>query len=89
VSDGHKTTASRCASCRHWEEAPDYSEPFEVRRCRAAPHWQQALQWSDDGEKQELLPEHAGRLAFAADGSGYQAELLTRAEFGCVQWEAK
>lgn len=82
-------TDGRCASCRHWESTADYSYPFEVRRCRAAPHWQEALRWTEDGDRQELLPEHAGRLAFAADGSGYRAELLTRAKFGCVQWEAK
>jgi hypothetical protein len=46
------------------------------------------MQWDQDYEARQLTVDRAGDLAFAQDGSGYYACLLTRAEFGCVQWEA-
>lgn len=53
--------------------------------------WEDAREWVDDDAYDlpdyALKPQYANRLAFALDGSGYKADLITRAGFGCVQWE--
>ena len=80
-------TAGRCVSCRHWEpEEPEHNNP-EVRRCRRVYPWHDATQWDENYEARQLTVDRSGDLAFAQDGSGYYACLLTRAEFGCVQWD--
>lgn len=76
-----------CATCRYWEADEDRLVPVELRRCRKVKMFWDATQWSEDFDRREFTPECATDLAFAQDGSDYRAELITRAEFGCVQWE--
>lgn len=60
--------------------------PIEARKCTRIPEWFEATGWSPEGDF-VLKPEAADLLAFANDGSGYQAELLTLPTFGCVMHE--
>lgn len=77
----------RCRTCKHW--SPDrYLEeaPIEARRCTRIPEWFEATGWNEDGDF-VVRGDLTGILAFANDGSGYHAQLLTLPEFGCVMHE--
>lgn len=57
------------------------------------PNFYDATQESDSGDPEELgndsrvlKPALQGVKAFALDGSGYLAELLTKPDFGCVSF---
>ena len=81
----------RCKTCKHWEQLqPD---EWGVLRGAGTCHAARAI-WdvteniedpATGAEYRALLPEHAGVLAVVADGSNYKAELVTMADFGCVQ----
>lgn len=73
MSDG------RCKNCRHWKTHPRYGD-YNV--CELAG--------SEDGNPAaELAGKTTKALAYALDGSHYNARFITLGEFGCVQWEAK
>jgi hypothetical protein len=74
--------AHRCETCKWWEPADRDVAPPGVRN--SADRWQPCgLADSQDGR-----PVHPQALAVADDGETYAAGLWTRADFGCVQWEA-
>lgn len=87
-------TQNRCGGCKHWDAAtererpvlmtePDYDEkplPGTWGTCERIPH--------RSSEYESDQPDNLD-LAFLSDGSGYFASITTRAEFGCVLWEAK
>lgn len=86
--------AGLCATCRHW--GSDYSQDdiylLDVRECTRVVQFWDATEWGEDeGGDWVRRPtaQYHDRLAFAKDGSDFRACLLTKAEFGCVQWEAK
>ena len=66
--------SGHCRDCEWWDPLDDDTDPFGV--C-----W---LAASIDGHARE-----SASLAYAIDGEGYAAALRTRAEFGCVQFEAR
>lgn len=79
-------TDERCANCRHWErrnaekaylddESPDAVAAYE--------RWGFCDMASSDGDK----PTQPSTLAYARDYESYKAELITREDFSCVQWE--
>jgi len=82
-----------CETCAHWG-APDQREKaLAIRKCQAIPHDKNgASQWdADDLEWREecgaIYPEDRAMMtaiAVTCDGSGYRAELNTRAAFGCA-----
>ena len=60
-----------CGQCRHWTPS------------RRTPQWGECeLGGSSDGK-----PDHPETLAYAADLEGYSADLITHANFGCLQAE--
>jgi len=87
-----KTTSSpewpRCATCRFWTPISDWAaQGLGLQKCTYAEELWEATKWSEDANRRVLQPEHAGRLAFANDGSSYHADLMTMANFGCVAHE--
>lgn len=79
----------RCATCRHWDTEPHTESPH-VRRCLRVLEWWEATEWSGGGDepsRRDFRPEARDVLAFVNDASSWQADLLTRAEFGCVMHE--
>jgi hypothetical protein len=83
-----------CSNCKHWktdryEQCGD-AEGFEVHECKVVnPLWEAQEYVDDDYQTKRLTESGMMRLAFAQDGSGYMAKLLTKAEFSCNMWEAK
>lgn len=83
----------RCKTCRHWSRFSDdeFGALDGAGKCEKTPQlWDVAEQY-DSGHwepRMRLLPQHAGVLAAAEDGSGYSARLVTMPDFGCVQHEA-
>lgn len=63
----------RCATCKWWEQDEDDGTKGTC-----------ALTEMDMGD-----PVRPESLAVAADGEEYRGVLVTRQDFGCVQWEAK
>jgi hypothetical protein len=49
--------------------------------------FENATEWDKDYERRVLIEKYRGVLAFAVDGSGYIANLLTLPNFGCVMHE--
>lgn len=87
-------TAKTCATCQHWnsERYEDYDGAggLDVHECKVVdPYWKAQEYAGDDYEKKQLTESGRTRLAFAQDGSGYMAKLLTKAEFGCNMWEMR
>lgn len=84
--------SGRCESCRHWDQKTlegDFPLDPDLGICDLT--WLEDIPHAEDlgGETggEPMFP--AGRLAMARDGSDYKAYLITRKDFGCVQFEAK
>jgi hypothetical protein len=76
-----------CATCKFWDQK-DGDYYFGLGKCLACVEFWDATGWDNDG-KRCLTDEFANCKAFTQDGSDYRAELLTKADFGCVSHEAK
>jgi hypothetical protein len=75
----------RCATCRHWGERNDWSfgdweNRAEERICSLTETYRSGV--LVDGE----LVHDEARLAVAVGGEA--CVLVTKPDFGCVQWEA-
>lgn len=82
---------SRCATCRHWVEGDNHrlsKFPVNVRVCEKTKHLGEATGYSLDRHHRPLKAEYISLMAFVLDCEEYGADLLTTADFGCVQWEA-
>lgn len=77
----------KCKDCKYWELISDYaSVNSEVKKCKRMKMFWDCTDWDDDCEKRIFTDDS---LAFVQDGSDYYAELLTKADFGCVMWEER
>lgn len=75
-----------CRDCKHWEPPRGTTSRNRlVGKCKAAEMIGDHEKWGED----ELVYLDSEAKMYVADGSDYFAELLTRPEFGCVEWEAK
>ena len=82
----------KCGTCRHWK-AIDYSvtagrdRHTDFRVCDRVLH---DAEYESSGNACPSDTESVfDELAVTIDGSGYTAELRTKADFGCVLWEAR
>jgi hypothetical protein len=73
---------NNCGTCKHWGSIrlfpAQHEGPGGQKRCG------RIVDASDVGES-ELINEPA----YTEDGDEYYSALLTKADFGCVLWEAK
>ncbi len=77
-----------CATCRHWsDDVQERTGLPELRECEKIPHFEEAKEWNKNFNGSSVKAKYADVLAFAEDGSGYMANLLTMATFGCVMHE--
>lgn len=77
-----------CETCKHWaDDRYEYVSLARrsVRQCNYVLQFFECRGWNEQGE--DVLT--SDRKAFAQDGSDYAASLMTMADFGCNQWEAK
>lgn len=58
-----------------------------VHPCTRVPMFWDATEWGPDGERRVF--KNPKDLAFVQDASDYRADLITRAEFGCVLHETR
>lgn len=88
-------TTMRCAACKWWVKsekgAPGWR--MEMGKCTNVPKFYDATE--DVGEfdpedvgdgSRTLKPEFKSVKAICLDGSGYQAELISAPDFGCVNF---
>ena len=86
-----------CEHCKHWKvnNTRGYDPwrslraPYVFRNCvRAVPLWD-ASEYDDVGDEyvRKLDAENADRKFFAQDGSDYIATVITRNDFGCLEFE--
>ena len=68
---------NRCGTCCHWDTKGTFKEEQGFGRCKGIL----------DGAGTYAIPQ--GTLAMTCDHEDYRSWLLTKAEFGCVLWEAK
>ena len=81
-----------CGQCRHWMETDNnYPKDFGLGKCGRVRLFWECTEWGDVGEdfRRIFTEEAKGNKAFVQDGSDYRAELITLADFGCVQFERK
>ena len=82
-----------CETCVHWGAPDQVEKALPVRKCQAIPHdkhgasdWDaEDLEWRE--ECGAIYPEDRRMMeaiAVTCDGSGYRADLRTRASFGCI-----
>ena len=69
--------SGRCETCRWWNGTQDATFPLR-RPCERMSSDETAREYAEDGA-----------LANAVGAYGYNAEVLTLPNFGCVMWEAK
>lgn len=78
----------RCADCRWWVVRHDLKvkvEPECDDWCRVCDGWGKCdLSKTSDGK-----PKHPETLAKSMDNEEYGSRLMTRADFGCVQFAAR
>ncbi len=72
----------RCKNCRHWQDLNGIFKP-PLGVCGLT-----FLSECDENESLDIRIDPQ-RLAMAEDGSDYKAYLITREDFGCVQFERK
>jgi hypothetical protein len=94
MTDKLNATPKNCGTCKHWKEEKydqfDDADELEVHECKNIdPYWEAQEYKDGDYDKKHLTESGKKRLAFAQDGSGYMAKLLTKVEFSCNMWEAK
>lgn len=90
-----------CGKCKHWDKGCDsestsyywQQKSMGLGVCTKVHQFWNATEWSndEDAEDDTRIPKekHKCDLAFVQDGSDYWALLLTKPEFGCVQFEEK
>lgn len=81
----------RCLDCKHWARGTDghYPDHHGLGKCMRVRLFWDCTEWGDESAdfQRVFTKEAEGNLAFVQDGSDYRAELLTLADFGCVQFE--
>ena len=80
-----------CKDCKHWKKETGYPQSFNLGTCNKVVMFWDSTEWGEDSSGETVLnltDEAKGNLAFVQDGSDYSADLLTLAQFGCVQFEA-
>lgn len=89
---------ANCANCAFWEQRAkgDVGWKIGFGKCTNVPKLYDATDTPDSDDPEDfgedlrvLKPEYQGVKAFALDGSGYCAELLTMPDFGCVSYIPK
>ncbi len=79
-----------CKDCKHWVRADKYESGYYqgLGRCAAALMFWDCTEWKKVGECARVLKsEYENNKAFVQDGSDYYAFLLTKPDFGCVQYK--
>ena len=75
-----------CKNCKHWAEKEENVKG--IRQCTRVSLFWDSTTWSkDDTPARVLREENKLDKAFVQDGSDYWAELVTREDFGCNQFE--
>lgn len=82
---------STCKTCEFWKGTDgDYPRmPVQVRKCKKVKMFWDSTELDDNEDDPQLIFIDQGieDLAFVQDASDYKAELITKADFGCVQWK--
>ena len=79
----------RCDGCKHWDGTENRGFA-DLGRCVRAEQFWDATEWVKEGSliNARRAYRNEGDLMFTQDASDYRADLLTRAAFGCVLFEA-
>lgn len=72
-----------CKDCEHWQAK---EESLGLGKCERVKLLWDCVDY-DENYDRVIVGGHENDLAFAQDGSDYRASLLTKPEFGCVQFE--
>lgn len=77
-----------CKTCRFWR--PQRLENhLDLGHCRAVPQYIDAVGRNAETGKPEFTKEASHRKAVTRDWNDVSSCLLTKPDFGCVQWESK
>ena len=89
-----------CSTCKFWDKRDQGSEGFNqgLGQCLNVRSYHEATEDYAEKEEAECLMDGPDRgpikasfrhfKAFALDGTGYKAELLVAADFGCIAHQA-
>ena len=77
-----------CKNCKFWQE-DDYENTKSVKNCTRVEMIWEVSEWREVDEdcQRVIKEEYKDYKAFVKDGSDYMAKLLTKADFGCNQFE--
>lgn len=84
--------AVRCENCAHWnkpgedDENDDKAQIIGVRKCKKAVELWRATEWNADYDR-VAKPGLEGQKMFVMDGSSYEANFYTKADFFCAHFE--
>lgn len=82
-----------CKNCKYWDlENVKSVKNRTIRECKKVKMFWDATEWTEEEDEdlncvRSLREENKNDKAFVQDGSDYMAELLTRDDFGCNQFE--
>lgn len=79
----------KCETCKHWSfDFFDSPVNIKVGKCKKVPPFFDCSKHQDIDDGWVLVMTDTENKAFAQDGDWYDlAHLLTRSDFGCVQYE--
>ena len=79
-----------CRNCVFWKKPEEDGEfnyaAMELGQCVVALALWDCTEYGDE-EKLVIKKGNENKKAFVLDGSGYRANLLTRPNFGCVEYK--
>lgn len=78
-----------CKTCKHWQTRKEDQSGYTqgLGRCGAAPMLSECTDWDAIKMEHVIRKDCEHIKAFAQDYSDYEADLLTKPDFGCVSHE--
>ena len=86
-----------CKNCIFWDEHESIViRNAKIGKCAMAKQFWDVTEWVENGKDEDgddvfirdTSEKFKHHKAFVKDGSDYYAELITKEEFGCNQWES-
>lgn len=82
----------RCENCKFWDGRDSfqgYVGNSALGECVNAKQLWDATEWTGSGENVKREIRHPDQKIFVTDASDYSASLITRNDFGCVEFEQR
>lgn len=80
-----------CKNCKHWKKnEKEVTASLNIGTCTFVEMFWDSTEWKIENYEgfRVLKEENINKKAFIQDGSDYHAELITKENFGCNQFDS-